>query len=311
VLDLDFRKDGSLLELLSVPGQDPAITRIAIEEGADVNETSPHGFTPLMLAALLNDNPCIVRTLLQNGADVNAETHDGMTALMLSLLTETYDHTAQDLSQALEREENRRCTAMELIRGGADVNAVCYSPHWRKWTPLLFATLDPDRNASIIFELLAAKVSVHVRSEEGVTPLMHAVSYGRSSDVVHALIATGADVNAKSAQEGRKNWTPLLYAIASPYRNVAVVRELVLGGADVNVTTSNGSTPLLIAVNLEDDPSFVKLLLDAGANDSIEDKDGNSPLDCAKAKNYTRIVNLLSKARSLSRNDIAKVKTTY
>jgi ankyrin repeat protein len=303
VEDLDVPKNVSLLELLSVPGRDPEITQAAIEKGADVNETSAHGFTPLMLAAILNDNPDIVRTLLQNGADVNAETHEGMTALMWSLLTETYDHTAQDLPQALKREANRRGTAMELIHHGAYVNAVCYSLHWKKWTPLLFATLDPDRNVSIILELLAAGAFVNVRSAEGVTPLMHAVSYGRSSSVVHALIGAGADVNAKSEQEGRKNWTPLLYAIASPYRNLAIVRELVLGGAEVNVTTANGITPLLLAVNLEDDPSFVQLFLDAGADASIQDEEGNSPLDCAQAKNFVRIAGLLSKVRGIQQKN--------
>jgi ankyrin repeat protein len=299
------------LELLSVPGRGEAATRKAIEEGADVNKTSAHGFTPLMLAAILNDDPDIVRALLRNGADVNAETHDGMTALMWSLLTETYDHTAQNLPQSLEREENRRNVAMELIRHGADVNAVCYSPHWTKWTPLLFATLDPDRNASLVSALLSAGVSVNVRTTEGITPLMQAVAYGRSSDVVHELIYSGADVNAESEQKGRKGWTPLFYALASPYRNLAVIRELVLGRAEVNVVAPNGSTPLLLAVSLEEDPAFVRLLLDAGADASIRDKDGNSPLDCARAKNSKRIVHLLSKIGGAHKNYAVKMPLAY
>jgi ankyrin repeat protein len=301
----------SLLELLSVPGQNPVTVRKAIEEGADVNETSAHGFTPLMFAAILNDNPGVVQALLQNGADVNAETHDGMTALMWSLLTETYDHTAQNLPETLKKEENRRNAAMELIRQGADVNAVCYSSNREKWTPLLFATLDPDRNASLISELIAAGAGVNVRTAEGITPLIHTAAYGRSSDVVHELVFAGADVNAESKQEGRRGWTPLLYALASPYRNLAIVRELVLGRAEVNVAMSNGSTPLLLAVSFEDDPAFVQLLLDAGADATTRDKEGNSPLDCARAKKYVRIANLLSKAEDVRKNGAVKISPTY
>jgi ankyrin repeat protein len=290
----------SLLELLSVPGQNLATVQKAIEEGADVNKTSAHGFTPLMFAAILNDDPDLVRALLLNGADVNAETHEGMTALMWALLTETYDHTATNRPEALKKEENRRNTAMELIRCGADVNAVCYSSNRERWTPILFATLDPDRNISLISELVAAGAGVNVRTKEGITPLMHASAYGRSSDVVRELLSAGADVNAQSKQEGRQGWTPLLYALASPHRNVAVVKELVLGGkAEVGVVAQNGSTPLLLAVNFEDDPAFVQLLLSAGADPSARDKDGNSPLDCARAKRYVRIANLLSKAEKL------------
>jgi ankyrin repeat protein len=301
----------SLLELLSVPGQSSVTVQKAIEEGADVNETSARGFTPLMFALILNDDPDVVQTLLQNGADINAETHDGMTALMWSLLTETYDHTAPHLPEVLKREENRRNAAIKLIQNGADVNAVCYSPHREKWTPLLFATLDPDRNASLIFELILAGAGVNVRTMEGVTPLIHTAAYGRTSDVVHELISAGADVNAASKQEGRKGWTPLLYALASPYRNLGIVKELVLNKAEVNIAMPNGSTPLLLAVSFEDDPAFAQLLLDAGADALTQDKDGNSPLDCARAKNYVRIASLLSKAESIRKNKMMKVAPRY
>jgi ankyrin repeat protein len=300
-----------LLDLLSVPGQNSVTVQKAIGKGADVNETSSRGFTPLMFAAILNDDPDVIQTLLQSGADVNAETHDGMTALMWSLLTETYDHTAQNLPEVLKREENRRNAAMKLIQRGADVNAVCYSSHREKWTPLLFATLDPDRNASLISELLAAGAGVNARTADGMTPLIHTAVYGRSSDVVHELIYAGADVNAAGKQEGRKGWTPLLYALASPYRNLAIVRELVLNKAEVNMAAPNGSTPLLLAVSFEDDPAFVQLLLDAGADAFAPDKDGNSPLDCARAKNYVRIANLLSKAESIRKNKMMKITPTY
>jgi ankyrin repeat protein len=268
----------------------------AIEDGADVNETSLFGFTPLMFAALLNDDPEIIRILLEKGSDIDAETEDGMTALMWALMTETQDHTAQDMSAALVREENRRAVAMELIKRGANANAVCYSARWRSWTPLLFAALDPDRNSSIISLLIDAGANVEARTGDELTPLILAATYARAPEAVHYLIKAGANVNVEGKQEGREGWTPLLYALNSPYKSFLVIKELVLAEADVNLIAPNCDAPLFFALNLGDDPAFVELLLDAGANISAVDRDGNLPFDCALAKNYRRVARVLSKA---------------
>jgi ankyrin repeat protein len=254
-----------------------------------------------MFAVILNDDPTIVRTLIDNGADIDAETRDGMTPLMWSLLTETQDHTAKNLSATLMREENRRAVAMELIARGANVNAKCCLPRWPRWTPLLLATLEPDRNASLVAALIEAGAEVGAETEDGVTPLIHAASRGWGSDAVRALIRAGANVDATSRQKGREGWTPLLYALSSPYKSVSIVKELVSNGADVNISVGDGRTPLLTAAVLGDDPACVQLLLDAGADALTCDKDGSSALDYAKAKKYARVVNLLSKAERLRR----------
>jgi len=289
-------KSVSLLELLSEPGQDPALAIKAIEDGADVNETSPFGFTPLMFAVLLNDDIRLVRLLLEKNADIDAETDDGMTALVWSLMTETYDHTGHDVAAALAREEKRCAIAMEIIKGGANVNTLCYTPQRKGWTPLHFAALEPDRNVSIISALIDAGANVSARTEDGLTPLILASEYGRSPDAVRRLIEAGADVNASGAQEGREGWTPLLYALNSHYKSILIVKELVLAHADVNVAAPNGCNPLFFALNFGDDPACAELLLNAGADAEVRDSDGNSLLDYAVAKNYKRVERFLSKA---------------
>jgi ankyrin repeat protein len=290
-----------LVDLLSVPNQDPESIQKAIAEGCDVNETSLYGFTPLMFAAILNDDLSIVRMLIDNGAFIDAETKDGMTPLMWSLLTETQDHTARDLPTALEKESRRRAVAMELIERGASVNALCYLPRWSRWTPLLFATLEPDLNASIVSALIDAGADVDAETEDGITPLIHAVSRGRTSDAALALIQAGANVNVIARQKGREGWNPLLYALSSPYKSLSIVKALVTSEAEVNIVAQNGRTPLLLAATLGDEPAFAQLLLDAGADILIYDDDGNSALDYAQAKKYTRVARLLSQADHLRR----------
>ena len=101
-------------------------------------------------------------------------------------------------------------------------------------------------------------------------------------------------------QENRVGWTPLLYALASPYKSLSIVKELVRNDADVNVSVSGGSTPLFFAVNIGDVPSFAEELLRAGASLDAKDETGSTPLDCAQAKNYKRVVQLLLKIKKMN-----------
>ena len=290
-------KKENLLELLSVPGLKPEPVLKAIENGADINISNESGFTPLMFAVLLNDDLALIRALLKAGAEVDAENNEGITALMWSLQTETYDHTGRDIPAFLKREQNRLAIVTELLRNGADANIVCYSKRWMKWTPLLFAACAPDLNASVISALIQSGANVNAQTEEALTPLFHAAANGRSSDVVRELLEAGAQVDAAGKQKGREGWTPLLYALAAPYKSLPIVRELIKNGAEVNLTVRSGFTPLLFAVEWGN-PEVVSELLKAGAKVDARDNDGNSALDCAMAKNYRQVVRCLLKAGS-------------
>lgn len=83
----------------------------------------------------------------------------------------------------------------------------------------------------------------------------------RKFDEVKAMLACGADVNLKT-EEG---WTPL--HTAAYWGPADMIRLLVANGADVNaVGDYDGWTPLLMAVSADDDPEVVKALLAAGAD---------------------------------------------
>ena len=71
--------------------------------------------------------------------------------------------------------------------------------------------------------------------------LFAAAQHGRAADVT-ALLADGADVNAKDANDGR---TPLY--VASGKGHAEVVTALLDANADANQVVSHGTTPLHIA----------------------------------------------------------------
>lgn len=282
-----------LLELLSLPGQKLDHLLHAVRT-CDVEVRDQRGFTPLMFAVLLYDEPDLVDALIEAGADLDAENQEGMTALMWALYGETPVETNGDAS-FIEKEQKRMAVVRKLIEAGADVNVTCYSKRRMKWTPLLFATLEPDRNTEAISALIRAGAGVNATSESGISPLFHAAARGRFAEVPRMLIEAGAAIEVQGRETGREGWTPLLYALAGSYKSVDIVKELLRNGAEVNIAVQNGATPLLFAANTGD-PALVEALLNAGANPHARDTKGNSPLDCARAKNDKRIMRLLQKA---------------
>ena len=247
-----------------------------------------------MLAVLLNGEPDVVRALIEAGADIDAENDEGMTPLMWAVMTDTPDRENRVFSQ--EKEQKRIAIALDLIAGGANVNITCFSPRWMKWTPLLFASCEPDRNAPLISSLISAGAGVNAGTMEDITPLFHAAAYSRHSSTVRELIRAGAEVNAYGKEEGREGWTPLLYALASSCRSLPVVREILKSGADPNTAIRGGVTPLMFAAAIGDKPEFADVLLRAGADVYALDSDGNSALDCAVAGNYKKIADRLQRA---------------
>lgn len=79
-----------------------------------------------------------------------------------------------------------------------------------------------------------------------------------SRQEIEALIASGADVNAR----GKNGWTALM--IAAQYGAADAAEALIAAGADVNALNSFGSSAVFIAQNYAR-TEVEQLLLDAGA----------------------------------------------
>jgi len=88
-------------------------------------------------------------------------------------------------------------------------------------------------------------------------------------EILKVLIDNGANVDAVDKQRG---WSSLFWALA--HFNTEAVELLVNKGADVTLTDEEGYTPLHYAQL----PESVKILVDKGADVNARAKNGNTPL---------------------------------
>ena len=158
-----------------------------------------------------------------------------------------------------------------LIKEGCDVNT--RGEHGT--TPLIWAAIKGHNQ--VVEELIRKGARVNVKSNTQRTALYWASCNGHCS-VVKTLCAAGADTNVQD------QWrlTPLMGAAWRV--SDETVCELIRAGAGVNVVTSSewalaaGSTALHFAAAYNCIKCGV-LLVEAGADMTVRDKDSKSPLD--------------------------------
>ena len=100
----------------------------------------------------------------------------------------------------------------------------------------------------------------------------------RQEAVVKALLAAGADVNARD--DG--GWTALHYAGRA---DVRAAELLLAAGADATATAADGTTPLHLAA-LHANCDVIRFLVAAGADPRLPDHSGATPAELAR-REYT------------------------
>lgn len=127
----------------------------------------------------------------------------------------------------------------------------------------------------------------------GCTPLHHAVEEleeGGSLDAIKILINNGADVNKWNTLETA---TPLILAVFN--ENIDAAQILLDAGADTNVNSGQGDTPLRWSVE-ENNYDMVTLLLKYGGNGLIDEFGGDmglTALGIAASQLNIRMIKLL------------------
>lgn len=141
----------------------------------------------------------------------------------------------------------------------------------RPETPLTQAAVRND--VAALRQLLADGHDANER--DSWTALIWASRSG-SIDAITLLLDAGADVNLPGSSGDNWDATPLQHAILA--RQPAAVRLLLDRGAEMNRGAGSGSlAPLLLAAG-DTDPTILTLLLAHGADPTIEDEHGATPL---------------------------------
>lgn len=275
---------------------DHAAVDALLKQGLDVNGWTADG-TPALHWAVRVDDRELVDRLLAAGADVNAVNRYGQAPL----------HVAIDQRHA--------ALVQHLLDAGADVEQADGSGE----RPLFIATRAGNRD--IVALLLAHGAEVDARDlHYGQSALMLAVREGHAA-LVTDLLAAGADIDAQglAGEEHKRvlpsdvpvgtsqgvginrsglpdrgmrypitgSMTPLLYATRAG--NLALTRQLVEAGADIEKADANGITPLMNAiinysiVSMRRTPpsehfAIAHYLIGQGANVNAQDWYGQTPL---------------------------------
>lgn len=111
---------------------------------------------------------------------------------------------------------------------------------------------------------LAYIEDVETRTATGGTLLIAAASVG-AVDVVRALLARGADVNARQHNEG--SYTALLFALYD--KDDAMADVLLAHGADPNLVTDDGWSPLMFATQAANIDMIEKLVASGADRDYV------------------------------------------
>jgi ankyrin repeat protein len=238
-----------------------------IRAGADVNEAQPDGTRPIHWAVYRVDYE-LLGALIAKKANLNVRNEFGSTPV----------------AQAAELADTRMIKI--LLDAGAELEGA--NPDGQTALMLAIKTGEP----AVVDMLIKAGANVNtIEKFHNQTPLMWAVTAPKNAgEMVKLLLAKGADVKPRAlytdwpsqiTSEPRAQYRPvggltaLLYAARDGCYDCVVA--LLGAGADVNMPTPDGVTPLMLALD-NDHNEVAKLLLDRGANPQLWDWWGRTPL---------------------------------
>ncbi|MGB6451062.1 MAG: ankyrin repeat domain-containing protein, partial [Steroidobacteraceae bacterium] len=249
-------------------GQQPTLALELIDRGTDVNAAAPDGTTALMWAIHFDEVPVIDR-LIEAHANVQAVNDYGATpmseaatfgdtAVIKKLVkaganADSANADGETALMILARTDNIEA-AKFLIRHGANVNAR---------------------------ERVLGQTALHwaaARSEPEMVQLL--LRYHANPNVRSEFNTDRRQITAEPRIQARPTggFTPLIYAARAGC--IACAKDLIGGGADINMTDPDGETPLLIATeNFHFD--LAAYLLKSGANPNQWDWWGRTPLYAA------------------------------
>jgi ankyrin repeat protein len=235
------------LHLASQRGHEQVI-ELLVKAGANPNQPTATGTTPLMFAAA-SGHVAAVKQLVAHKVDLDAK-------------EQANDQTALMFAAAFDRPE----VVKVLVEVGADTKAASKvidvstmtSPEEALQEEIRLATQRTSAQSSgrpapaaqdprkeIAGVTRAFRYNELIGKQGGFGAIHYAARQGSAASVM-ALVDGGVDVNTRATGDGT---TPLLMAIINGHYDLAM--SLLERGADPNVTSDAGATPLYATINIE------------------------------------------------------------
>jgi ankyrin repeat protein len=289
------------------------VQRILAAGKIDINEPLHDRFTPLQLAAHQGSTSVVRELFNMPGINVDSKGVVGATALFLAA-------------------ENRHSDVVKTLVVRANVDIPCDT---HGGTPLFMATQNNDCETARI--LVAAGADPNIPIKGGFTPLHFVAENGRL-DMAELILSIDRVVVNQCTDDEQGAFTPLHMSIV--HDKCGVARILIADPrTDLHVLSFGGFSPFFAAVQKRDfksmkamvekdctvvdipnesgytslgfaaengDLESVSWLIDHGAGVNRFNNNGETPVFCATAKNYCKVVDKLLKSGAqpdISRKD--------
>ena len=320
-----------------------------LKAGANVEFEAPGGETPLMIAARTG-NATALRQLLKHGASLTAKEKRGQTALMWAaaegnveavdvLIAAGADLNAVSSSgftaMMFSARDGQIGVVQRLIAAGVDINVAVESKqtgersarngtsalifavesgHFELAMELVAAGADPNdqRNGFCPLHVLSWVRKPNSGDDPSGDPPPHGSGNLTDLEFVRAIVAAGADVNAKleigdggRAELTPRGATPMLYAARTA--DVPLMKTLIELGADPGEPNVDGCTPLMAAagvgvrsVNEEagteaEVVDAIEYLVSLGMDVNTVDNNKETAIHGAAYRSFPLVVNCLAK----------------
>ncbi len=213
---------------------DKELFHFLVLNGASLNVENYSGATPLMIA--INKNFELADKFLYLGADANYRNKNGESTFMQFVASDNLN------------------AAKYLLKVGADINARDNKGN------TAFHHAAKSSNLETIQFMFEIKANPHVLNQDGENILHSAAVYSFNSKVIKAIINnSNVDINLLSKKYeyfGRElldgGVSPLMLALNHNHSET-VIKTLIEHGADVNLKTKGGLTPLMFAIHYSED----------------------------------------------------------